>query len=151
MKAYRYLSQVLRLNRKINAKLEEKAQILDMVTKITPTISDMPKGGGNHDKIGDAVARLVAVEHEINRTIDKFVDTRDEILRTLEGLPDKEYTVLHGYYIQGQTVEAIADGWQPEPMSVRNAYRIKARGLRRVQAILDAREAAAMENESLGI
>lgn len=139
MRATRYLMQVRRLDARINNKLAEKQRIMDLVTGVSPSLSGMPRPTGNHDKIGDAVARLTEVEDEINRTIDRLIDVRAEVVSLLETLPTDEYNVLHQYYVQGLTVEVIAEGMA---RTERQVYRIKARALKRVQTILDTREPA---------
>lgn len=140
MRAAKYLGQILRLDARVERKLAEKQHVLELATKTTPSLSDMPRGGGPADKVGDAVARLVALEAEIDRIVDELIDARAEVLKLLETLPDDEHDVLHKYYVQGQTIETIADGMLPRPKTERQIYRIKARALKRVQAILDERE-----------
>lgn len=139
IRAATYLGQIGRLNARINNKLQEKKQIMDLATCITPTLSDMPRGSGLSDKAGNAAARLADVEMEINRIIDQMIDTRAEIVQLLETLPSDEYTVLHNYFVLGQTVEVIADNMQPRAKTPRQIYRIKRRAMKRVQAILDER------------
>lgn len=140
MRAAEYLGQIRRLDAKINNKLTERQRIMELATRITPSMSDMPRASGVSDKVGDAVLKLVALEEEINQTIDQLIDIRAEVVKLLEALPHDEYTVLHHYYVQGQTVESIADVMTPRPKTPRQIYRIKARAMRRVQSILDARE-----------
>lgn len=131
------MGRVRRLDARINNNLAEKQRIRELATKATTDLSGMPRASGNHDKIGDVVVRLIEVEEEINRVIDELVDVRAEVIRLLETLPTDEYNVLHQYYIQGSTVEAISVRMS---RTERQVYRIKARGLKHVQAILDARE-----------
>lgn len=137
MRAAEYLGQIGRLDARINNKLREKQQIMELATKVTPTLSDMPRGEGVTDKVANAVARLVTVEREIDQIIDRLVDTRAEVVALLEMLPHDEYLVLHAYYVTDLTVEAIADTMGK---SVRQVYRIKSRAMRHVQAILDERD-----------
>jgi DNA-directed RNA polymerase specialized sigma24 family protein len=142
VRADKYLGQVRRLDARINAKIAERQRVMELATRITPTLTDDPGGaGGVSDKIGNAVARLVVLEQEINEAIDQLIDTRAEVLELLESLPVDEYTVLHGHYILGRTFAAIAETMKPRPLTERQVHRIKGRGRRRVQSILDEREA----------
>lgn len=136
IRAAAYLGQIGRLNARINNKLQEKQQIMDLATNITPTLSDMPRGSGVSDKVGNAGTKLANLERQITRTIDQLIDARAEIIRLLETLPSDEYTVLHNYYVLAQTFEVIADNMGK---SVRQVYRIKSRALKHVQAILNER------------
>lgn len=139
LRAAEYLGQIRRINARINSMLREKQQIMDLATKVTPTLSDMPRGTGTTDKVAAYVVKLNSIEAEINRTIDHYVDTRDEILKLLETLPVDEYTVLHNYFVIGMTFAEIGEHMQPRPKSERQVYRIKKKGMKRVQGILDAR------------
>lgn len=140
MRADRYLEQVRLLDARIDRKLIEKQRIMELATRITPSLSGMPRASGNSDKIGDTAVRLVEIEEQINDLIDHLIDKRAEIIALLETLPVQDYTVLHQYYIQGVTLAAIAENMAPKPMSERQVSRIKARAIKRVQAILDGRE-----------
>ena len=140
MRADRYLEQVRLLDARIDRKLIEKQRIMELAIRVTPSMTGMPRAEGNSDKIGDAVARLVEVEGQINRLIDQLIDKRAEMIALLETLPVQDYTVLHQYYIQGVTIAAIAENMTPKPMSERQVSRIKVRAIKRVQAILDERE-----------
>ena len=143
MRAAKYLGQVLHLDRAVNRKLAEKQQILDLVMRATPALSGMPRGtGGPQDRVGDAVARLVDMESEIDQAVDALVDAKAEVLRMLEDLPEDEQKVLHRYYVQGQTIEHIAEDFKPRARTPRQIYRIKARALKRVQALLDGESTA---------
>lgn len=137
MRADKFLGRVRRLDALIENKLSEKQRIMELATKVTPTLTGMPRASGDQDKIGDAVARLIAVEREIDRAVDRLIDVRAEVVSLLETLPADEYNVLHKYYVQGIKIEAIAEGME---RTERQVYRIKARALKRVQSILDARE-----------
>lgn len=137
MRAAEYLGQIGRLDARINNKLREKQQIMELATKVTPTLSDMPRGEGVSDKVASAVTRLVAIEQEIDRIVNQLVDTRAEVVGLLETLPNDEYLVLHAYYVARLTIEATAETMVK---SVRQVYRIKSRAMRRVQAILDEKD-----------
>lgn len=139
IRAAAYLGQIGRLNARINNLLQEKQQIMDLATNITPTLSDMPRGSGTSDKVGNASVKLANLEDQINRIVDQLIDTRAEIIALLETLPLDEYTVLHNYFVLGQTIEVIADNMNPKPKTPRQIYRIKARAMKHVQAILDER------------
>lgn len=143
MRAARYLGRILELDARIDRKQAEKERVMELATHITPTMSDMPHGGGGtSDKVGNAGARLADLEHEIVATIDELIDAKREVLAILELLPVDDYQVLHMHFVQGLTYEEIADNFQPKPKSVRQIHRIKSRAIKRVQTILDEREEA---------
>lgn len=140
IRAAAYLGQIRRLNARIKNKLQEKEQIMELATNVTPTLSDMPRGSGVADKVGNAGTKLAKVETEINQIIDQLIDTRAEIIELLETLPSDEYTVLHNFFVLGQTIETIAENMEPREKTARQIYRIKSKGLKHVQAILEQRD-----------
>lgn len=140
MRADSYLARVRRLDAEIDAKIAEWQRVYDLATRITPMLSDTPRGaGGAKDKIGEAVSRLVELELEIVESLRRTFEQRNKTLGLLDGLSADAYSVLHRFYVQGQSVEIIAAELSK---TERQIYRIKAHGLRRVQAALDAQERA---------
>lgn len=124
MRAHKYLNQMGRLDALANNKLKEKQQVMELLLKV----------GDEH---GRSWRRLRRLEKEIDRTIDRLVDLKMDVMAMLEKLPTDEYMVLHQYYVQGRTMEVIA---ADQCISIRTAYNTKARGLERVQVMLDNRK-----------
>ena len=141
MRADEYLSRIDRLDARIFDLLTEKQRLMEMATRLSPDMTGLPHASGVSDRVGSAAVELASVDEEINRTVDRLIDARAEVTALLEMLPDDEYKVLHQYYVQQRVVGAIAENWTPREITERQVFRIKARALRRVQAILDAREA----------
>ena len=140
MRVVRYLERIQEMDIRVNDKIAERERILELATVITPTLSDMPKGGSTSDKVGNAGVKLADIAREINNATDRFVDFRNEAIQLLEMLPPKEYNVLHKHYVLYQTFRAIAEEWTPKPLSERQVYRIKAKALKHAQALLDEKE-----------
>lgn len=141
MRADEYLSRIDRLDARIFDLLTEKQRLMEMATRLSPDMTGLPHAGGVSDRVGSAAVKLASVDEEINRTVDRLIDARAEVTALLEMLPDDEYRVLHQYYVQQRVVGAIAENWTPREITERQVFRIKARAMRHVQAILDAREA----------
>lgn len=74
-----YLLQYRQMERRINLLLAEKAQLLALVTKVTPSYSDAPRGSSSGNRTSIVVEKIIACEDEINQTIDQAVDLREEI------------------------------------------------------------------------
>lgn len=131
----KYLQQIRLYDSHINTKLEDLHQLKEMVTKITPTLKDdVVSGGGNQDKLGDAVTKIVDLEEEVNRDIDRYVNAKQEISNTLEKISDPDQLqVLHKRYVQYKTWEQIACEMN---MSYRNVCYIHGKGLQSVNQIL---------------
>lgn len=130
-----YLQQVRLYDSHISTKLEDLQRLKEMVTKITPTLKDnVVSGGGNQDKLGDAIAKIIDLEAEIDRDIDRYVAAKQEISATLDKLTDPDQLqVLHMRYVQYMTWEQIACEMN---MSYRNVCYIHGKGLQAVNQIL---------------
>jgi len=139
MRAVVYLERIQKLDELIDAKILEKEDLLERATSLAPNMDGMPHAPGVSDKVGNAATRLADKAAEINRLTDQLIDYRDEALALLEQLPPLEYRVLHRFYVKYWTMDTIA---QDVGKSERQCHRIKGNGLRRLQAMLDAREAA---------
>lgn len=108
--AKRFLQQIRLYDSRINAKLAERDRLKAMMTKITPTLRDVPSSGsGGQDKISDAMAKLIDLEAEIDREIDSLVDARNSVVGTIDKVMDTQmHEVLCKRYIAFKTWEQIA-------------------------------------------
>lgn len=110
MTAKKYLQKIKLYDSRINTKLEELQHLKEMVLKVTPTLKgDVVSSSGSQDKLGDAVAKIVDLEDEINKEIDRYVDAKEEVGSILDNLDDPDQLqVLHKRYVQYKTWEQIA-------------------------------------------
>lgn len=132
-----YLRKIELLDAHINNKLNDLHSLKTMVTKITATITPVAVSGtGNQDKLGDAVARIVDLQEEINQKIDRFVDMKREISLVLEKVKDPDQVkVLHKRYFEYKPWERIACEMN---CTFRNVCYIHGKGLQAVQEILES-------------
>ena len=106
METKQYLNQILRLDRQIENKLAEIYQLRTMAESITvATDKERVDSSGDKDKLGCIMARIVDMEREV----DKMVDKRCDIVAQIDGLEDTEsYDVLAKVYILDRDLKAIA-------------------------------------------
>ena len=94
MKAKEYLGQAYRLDQRINSKLEQIASLNELAMKCTSTLTGMPR---KHDcsisKI-EVVSKIVDLQEEINRDVEKLVDLKREIVWRIKAVDDTEYQTL---------------------------------------------------------
>lgn len=133
--AQEYFLQVKMCDTHINDKLEELAMLQDMVTKITASYSIESGGGGNQDKLGDAVAKIIDLQTEINEAVDAYVDKKREVSRTLEQIQDADQVaVLHKRYFLCEPWEQIACEMN---MTYRNVCYIHGKALDAAKELLE--------------
>lgn len=110
MKIKEYLRQAYRIDQRINSKLEQIAALHDLATKATVTYSDMPKSPNRSgSKIEDAITKIMDLEDEINRDIDKLVDLKTDITHLIKNLDSHEHQIiLEQRYLCFKSWEQIA-------------------------------------------
>lgn len=138
MKAKEYLLQIKKLDRLVENKLAELEQWKALATSVTQQLTpDRVQTSGNQQKMADAVCKIIEIEAELDACIDRLMDTRKEVTKTLERLSAGYYDILHKAYVQGQTLDEYAAqngksyGW---------AKKKHSRALKRLQNVLDTEE-----------
>ena len=110
MTAKDYLSQARFLDNRINSKIQQVSSLNELATKCTATISDMPhspNSGGS--TMADAVCKIIDLQEEINKDIDRLVDLKREIMGVIKAVPNVEYqTILEKRYLCFISWEQIA-------------------------------------------
>lgn len=136
MDAKEYLKQVEKLDLRIKNKLIEQQQWKDIALGITANMEgERVQSSGAKSKMADAVGRCVDMEAEIDSLIDLLIDTKKEVIQTIESLDSAtEYNVLHMRYIQYMDLQEIADHYGKEYGWVTTTH---GRALKSVQAVLD--------------
>lgn len=95
------LAQYWSIELLINEYFYERDRIRTIATKVTPTLSDMPKGNAGGDKIANAVEKLVMLDERLGNDIMSMIETRDRIYDAIDSLEDGRYkAVLFYRYIR---------------------------------------------------
>lgn len=138
MKAQNYLEQVDKLEAIIQNKMIEKEQWRDIAQNITGRYEgERVQSSGSQSKMADAADRMILIDAEIDRLIGEQIETRLDIIRTIEQLKVDDYDVLHKIYIQHKSFKEVAAA---KNKSVSWATTIHGRALQALQKILDARK-----------
>ena len=133
----KYLLEAQRIDAHINYLLEQVAHLKSLTTKITTTLrQDVSSGGaGNQDKIGEAIAKIIDLEAEVNKNIDAYVDKKREVYAVIKQLENADHIdVLCKKYLLNETLEQIA---YEKHCTYRNICYIHGRALQAVTAILE--------------
>lgn len=134
-----YLEKVEMIDSIIKNKLIEQRQWKDVALGITANMGgERVQSSGSKSKMADAVEKCVDIEREIDSLVDKLIDTKKEVIQTIEQLNSPiEYNVLHMRYIQFKDLQSIADHYHKEYGWATTTH---GRALKSVQDILDRRE-----------
>lgn len=105
-----YLGQISRLNRMINNKLTEIAQLKDMAVSISaPQSGERVQTTPNFDKIGTKYAKIDEMERKIDGMVDELADKKEKIIQQIDSMEDENtYNILFARYIEKKTFEVIA-------------------------------------------
>lgn len=119
-----YLGQAYRLDQRINSKLEQVASLNELATKCTSTLTGMPRNPNRGTStMADAVGKIVDLQAEINRDIDRLVDLKREMVRLIKAVDNTEYqTLLELRYLCFKTWEQIAVDMG---YSIQHIYRLR--------------------------
>lgn len=137
--AKEYLERIKWLDVLIDSKLEELARMNSIVKRITPVMNTTGGGAnGNQDKLGDTVARIVDLQSEFNRDVDRFVNMKREATELLGKIKEAEYyQVLHKRYVLYKSFEQIATEMK---YSYRGVCYVHGRALQAFGKVLEERK-----------
>lgn len=108
--AKEYLKQIDMLERKVNNKLAELYQLRQLASSISiSTDSEKVMSSMKNDKIDNAVIKIIEKEDEIAECVEKLTETKEFIIKQIEGMEAKYYDMLFKRYVEKKTFEVIAD------------------------------------------
>lgn len=137
MKSKDYLLQISKLDKLIQNKIIEKEQWKTIATSTTASSDgERVQSSGSQQKMADAVIRYVEIEKQIDSYIDSLIDTKQDVIKTIEMLPAIEYDILHKVYIQFKSLDDVGTIYNK---SYSWATTVHGRALKHVQDILDER------------
>lgn len=135
-----FLNRHYEISQSIDAKLEQIEELKSLAQKITVgPFSESHGSGGYTDRVGRTTARIIDLENEINREIDRLIDVKTEIWELIYTLPDStERVILERHYLLHEGWERIADklGY-----SSRHITRLHNRALERLESAFRDRSA----------
>ena len=138
-----WLRQCAALDRDIDRLILERSRWMARATRMVPTLSDMPRGGGERRSSEDIILRIAEIENEIDRKIDALLDQRAAVVEAITAVGDRQLReVLELRYLDGATFEEIAEEMG---LSVRHVLRLHGADLRDRRAGRPAGAAAAVQ------
>lgn len=132
MTAKEYLSQARYLDLRINNKIRQVAMLHELATKCTSTISDMPRNPSpGRSAMADTIGKIIDLEAEINRDIDRLVDLKREMSGVINAVEDTQcQMLLEMRYICFRSWEEIAVEMN---FNIRHIYRIHRQALKNIR------------------
>lgn len=115
MTAKEYLNQAFCLDQQINSKIRQVEQLSALAQKATAMISGMPKQSGQPDGL---LVKIIDLQYEIQDSIDRLVDLKCEITRTINCLTGDHQTILEKRYLLYESWEDIAKDLKYEERQV---------------------------------
>lgn len=104
----RYLNQYRIMHIEIDQITKELQRWQDLATRISPSYSDMPHGGGS-DKVQTAAVEVAELTDKLNQKLHRAIMVQENIKKLLESLDDIKLRQLMFYrYINGMRWEEIA-------------------------------------------
>jgi hypothetical protein len=95
MTAKDYLSQTWRINRMIDAKLEQVLELRELAKKASTTLSHTrPSGTRNVHSMEDVIIKILSLESDINSDIDNLLTLKQNITSTIKSISNPDYKVL---------------------------------------------------------
>ena len=110
MTAKEYLKRAWNVDQRINSKLHQLDSLKDMATKATSTLGTEPVSGTrNVQRMADTIDNIVALENEINDDIDRLVDLKRNVIKTISKVQDTNcLTLLELRYLSFKSWDDIA-------------------------------------------
>ena len=125
-----WLRQCAALDRDIDRLILERSRWMARATRMVPTLSDMPRGGGERRRSEDIILRIAEIENEIDRKIDALLDQRAAVVEAITAVGDRQLReVLELRYLDGATFEEIAEEMV---LSVRHVLRLHGAALEKI-------------------
>lgn len=94
----------------IKEKEEEIEELQERTTKITTTISDMPKGNNPiADRMAEYVAEIVDLTNEMIEEVHKFKKIQRNIENNINSLKQPYKNILYFRYVKGYNLTEVAN------------------------------------------
>lgn len=110
MKAINYLKQIKFMDSNIDIHEQELESLTALATKTTSVMGgERVQESGSQQKMADCVVKIVSLQDQITREIDRFIDYKQDAIRMIQIACDADcIKLIHKRYFQYKTWEQIA-------------------------------------------
>ena len=110
MTSQEFLQQITIIQKRIAVNKRRVEQMQELLLKITPSLSDMPKSGTNAHAFEERIATKIDLEKEIERDKIRLSQVKLDVIDAIMMLDgNEERKVLMGRYIDSKTWTTIAE------------------------------------------
>lgn len=105
-----YLSQARHLDTRIKSKLQQVDSLNELATNCSTILTGMPRNpSASNSRMAEAITKIVDLQNEINRDIDKLVELKREIMGVIKAVQNPDFqTILEKRYLCFLSWEKIA-------------------------------------------
>ena len=105
-----YLSQARHLDTRIKSKLQQVDSLNELATNCSMILTGMPRNSSaSNSRMAEAITKIVDLQNEINRDIDKLVELKREIMGVIKAVQNPDFqTILEKRYLCFLSWEKIA-------------------------------------------
>lgn len=105
-----YLNQISRLNRMINNKLVEIAQLRELSCSISAVKNEeRVLSSSDPDKTGATYAKIDEMERKLDKLIDEYISIKRFILNLIDEIEDEKLKkILYLHYVEFVSIDNIA-------------------------------------------
>jgi len=110
MTAKEFLNQAYLLDQRIKAKSDQIQSLNELATNCSAVLTGMPRNPNkSQSPMADAVCKIIDLENEIARDMNRLVEIKKEIVEVIKKVDDVELrTLLEQRYLCGSTWEEIS-------------------------------------------
>lgn len=101
--------QELRQYRDIDQKIKQLQAEQAGLIQLVKAQDGMPHGSCTSDPTGASGVKLADLSTQIDYLIEDLLERRFIIEKAISTLSEREYNLMHGYYILGKTWEQVAE------------------------------------------
>lgn len=144
-----YRSQAMYIDQRIDSKLQQVATLRESAAKVTATLTDMPRSASpNPQAMENTIVKIIDLENEFNRDVDRLVDLKAEVKRVISRLssPDQKL-VLELLYLCFKSWSEIMETLGISGTSV---YRVHGEALKNI-VVPEKTGVNAVERESFPV
>ena len=121
------LKKYRNIYKKIEQLEQEKADLLQLTA---PKPDGQPRSSGTGDPTGSTATKIADLTTQLDYLIEDLLDRRYQIEKVISELPERDFNLMHSYYILGHSWEEVAEEMN---YSVPHIFRLHGRILEKMR------------------